>query len=301
MLSDAALAIAVDSDTKWLYNASRRLKRPLLRTLEDAIWWRLAHHLSGRVGIQLGEAARAADTLLSRGSDLGRVRLRATADDSVAVSIDLGRFHDGAALAIAAAIHLAVPRKRGRPLKNRPIAASPARDEPSSLGDASRVAAALEELDHSSPEIGEAGSGASGFLAALSQAGVPAIVVGSLAGVYYGAERHARSLDLVADLTPRPARLLSELLNRVGARPRGANVREGFAFEPVLIRSAACLALRIQGLAVNIVRAVPGIGEYPQVREASEIVVGDHLSYRVLSRSGLVRAAAGLARLSGDG
>ena len=67
MLSDAALAIAIDTDTKWLYNASRRLERPLLRTLEDTLWWRLTHHLSGRVGIQLAEAARAADILLARG------------------------------------------------------------------------------------------------------------------------------------------------------------------------------------------------------------------------------------------
>jgi hypothetical protein len=301
MLSDAALAVAVDTDTKWLYNASRRLNRPLSRTLEDAVWWRLTHHLSGRVGIQLAEAARAADTLLSRGSDLGRVRLRATADDSVAVSIDLGRFHDGAAIAIAAALHLAIPRKRGRPLKNRPIPASGGRDDLSLTGDAARVAVALEELDHPGRELGGVTPGASGFLAALSEAGVPVIVVGALASVYYGAERHAQSVDLVADLTPRPARILSDLLNRLDARPRGANVREGFVFEPVLVRSAPCLALRIQGLVVNIVRSVPGIGEYPQAREASELVVGDHLSYRVLSRAGLVRAAAGLARLSGDG
>ena len=301
MLSDAALAVAIDTDAKWLYNASRRLKRPLLRTLEDAIWWRLTHHLSGRVGIQLADAARAADTLLSRGSDLGRVRLRATSDDSVAVSIDLGRFHDGAALAIAAAIHLAVPRKRGRPLKHRAVPVAGAKDELDSMGDATRVVAALEEMDHAGAEAEGPESGASGFLAALSDAGVPFIVVGALAGVYYGAERTARSVDVVADLTPRPARLLSELLNRLGARPRGANVREGFVFEPVLVRSSACLPLRIQGLAVNIMRSVPGIGEYPQAREASEIVVGDHLSYRVLNRPGLARAAAGLARLSGDG
>lgn len=301
MLSDAALAIAVDTDTKWLYNASRRLRRPLARTPEDAVWWRLTHHLSGKVGIQLAEAARAADTLLSRGLDLGRVRLRATADDSVAVSIDLGRFHDGSALAISAAIYLAVPRKRGRPPRHRPNSSPGVRGEPGEPGNPVQVAAALEELDRSSTTIENGGTRASGFLATLSEAGVPFIVVGALAGVYHGTERGALSVDLVADLTPRPARLLSQALNQMGARPRGAHVRDDFTFDPGLVRSAACLALRVQGVAVNIVRSVPGIGEYPQAREASEIVVGERLSYRMLSRSGLVRASAGLARLSGDG
>jgi hypothetical protein len=300
MLSDAALAVAIDTDAKWLYNASRRLRRPLLRTQEDATWWRLTHHLSGRVGIQLAEAARAADTLLARGSDLGRVRLRATSDDSVAVSVDLGRFHDGAALAIAAAIHLAVPRKRGRPPRDRAVIPLPDRAEPVLPGDPGRLMAALDELDRSGFESESGGTRASGFLAALSQAEVPFIVIGALAGAYHGTERSAPSLDLVADLSPRPARLLSQLLNQLGARPRGAHVREGFALDPGLVRSATCLALRIQGFAVNIARSVPGIGEYPQAREASELVVGDHLSYRVLNRSGLTRAVAGLARLSGD-
>jgi hypothetical protein len=301
MLSDAALAVAIDADTKWLYNASRRLKRPLMRTHEDVTWWRLTHHLSGRVGIQLAEAARAADTLLSRGSELGRVRFRATTDDSVAVSVDLGRFHDGAALAIAAAIHLAVPRKRGRPPKHR--------SSPPPLGvggaisgaDLAGVAAALHALDRPSTGGEDETGGASDFLSALSEAGVPFIVVGALAGVHHGLERTSPSVDVIADLTPRPARLLSQLLNGLRAIPRGTHAREGFAFESSLVRSAACLALRIRGVAVNIMRAVPGVGEYPQAREASEIVVGEGLSYRVLNRAGLSLASAGLARLSGDG
>jgi hypothetical protein len=301
MLSDAALAVAIDADTKWLYNASRRLKRPLLRTHEDVTWWRLTHHLSGRVGIQLSEAARAADTLLSRGSELGRVRLRATADDSVAVSVDLGRFHDSAAVAIAAAIHLAIPRKRGRPPKHRSIPSVPGMGESGAVGDPARVAAALHALDRPVASIQSEARTATDLLSALSETGVPIIVVGALADVYHGVERTSPSVDLIADLTPRPARLLSQLLNRLGAVPRGTHVREGFAFEPSLVRSAPCLALRIHGIAVNIVRAVPGVGEYPQAREASEIVAGESLSYRVLNRAGLSLAAAGLARLSGDG
>src|SRR5262245_6153990 len=104
MFSDTALEIAVGANIKWLYNASRRLRRPLNRSREDAAWWRLTHHLAGRVGISLFDAARASDLLLSGQLDLPRVRLRATPDDTASISVDLARFNDGAALASAAAL-----------------------------------------------------------------------------------------------------------------------------------------------------------------------------------------------------
>jgi hypothetical protein len=139
------------------------------------------------------------------------------------------------------------------------------------------------------------------FVAELAVAGVPFVVVGAVAATYHGKASDAESLDLTADLSTRQARALSQTLNRLGALPRGVHVREGFAFDASLVRSAPSLALRHEGIAVNIGRSFTEIGEYPQVREVSELVADDHLSYRVLTRAGLDRAAAGLARHSGAG
>jgi hypothetical protein len=295
MLSDAALSIAVDASTKWLYNAARRLKRPLGRSLEDASWWRLTHHLAGRLGIPLVEASRASDLLLTQGSEVSRVRLRSTPDDTVAVSVDLARFYDGAALAAASALHLATPRPRGRPSRTRALSSAPlaARASPSPQEDSGRFVQAIvgvrseEGVENPGPVVH--------LLSVLSEAGVPFVIGGAVAAVFHGAGPAANSLDLIADLGARPARLLAQVLNRLGARPRGVHFREGFQFDSVLVRSAPSLALRAEGIALNISRAAPGIGEFPQVRESSYLIALEGLSCRVLSSEAVARAAA-LAR-----
>jgi hypothetical protein len=298
MLSDAALAIAADTDAKWLYNASRRLKRPLLRTFQAARWWRLVHHLAGRLRIQLADAARAADSLLSQGSELTRVRLRGTPDDSVGVSVDLSRFHDGAAIAIAAALHMAVPRRRGRPARPRRTTASGSQPLRRPLGDPPlRLANALASV--SANTGGGSTASALHLCSALSEGGVPYVIGGAIATSYHGQGHPSESIDLIADFSSRHARSLSHVLNRLGAFPRGVPLRDAFAYDAALVRSAACLALRFEGIALNVLPGLPAIGEFTQVKEQSELVALDRLSYRVLSSEACLRSA--LATPSGAG
>jgi hypothetical protein len=298
MFSDAALAIAVDTSTKWLYNASRRLKRPLRRSLEDAVWWRLTHHLAGRLGIPLADAARASDLLLAQGSDLSRVRLRSTEDDTVAVSVELSRFHDGAALAAAAALHLATPRRRGRPPRDRSGSRSVAAFQETSpaADDSVRLARALSAVRSSMG--GENGLSPVQILASITEAGVPFVVSGGVAGVFHGVRGEVDSLELVADPNARHARSLAHLLNRLGARPRSVHFREGFRLDSSLIRAAPCLSLRVAGIALNVTWSVPGVGEFPQVQEASRLVSLENFSCSVISRESFTRSVTGLARLT---
>jgi hypothetical protein len=298
MFSDAALAIAVDTSTKWLYNASRRLKRPLRRSLEDAVWWRLTHHFTGRLGIPLSDAARASDLLLAQGSDLSRVRLRSTVDDTVAISVELSRFHDGAAVAAAAALHLATPRRRGRPPREqspgRGLLPSP---QAPSGDDSIRLARALELVR--SPEGVASDLSVLKLLASLTEAGVPFVISGGVARAFHGDGREVDSLDIVADPTARHARSLAQALNRLEARPRGVHVREGFTLDSSLVRAVPCLALRVRGIALNVTRSLPGIGEFPQVYDASHLLLLESLSCRILTQDALTRTAAALARLMG--
>ena len=290
MLSDLALSIAVGCDIKWLYNSSSRVQRPLRRTFDDAVWWRLAHHLSSGVGVPLADAVKAADALLGQERAAMRVRLRATADDTVAVSVELGRFRDGAALAIAAAMHLATPRPRGRPRRQRvasegSLRAGTSTETPPTVDAPLRLETAFASIRSIDQTVASVIAPVQ-LSAALTEAGVPFVFVGQLAGVFHGVILRAESVDLAVDLDTRFARSISQVLTAVGAVPRGVAIRPEFSFDPALIRAVPCIALRVGGVAVNIVTSVRGVGEFAQIREQSEVVALESLAYRVLSRSG---------------
>ena len=256
MLSDAALALALGGEIKWLYNSARRLGRPVRRSADDAIWWRLVHHLAVGLGVALADAARSADTLLNTGLTPGRVRLRATRDESVSIGIDLARFHDGAALALAGALHLAVPRARGRP-RTRPDAGSAfafsavemetvvrrrAMSEPDRLNFALGVLLPDAETEHAGHTV----------VRALSTAEVPFALIGTSAAVFHCAPWVPESLDLCLDTSVRRGAVLAGVLNDLGARPRGVASREGFRFDAALLRASSMLALRVGSLPLNL-------------------------------------------------
>lgn len=143
-------------------------------------------------------------------------------------------------------------------------------------------------------------TGVAGLLTLLSEGEIPFVIVGGVARAVHGESVSVDSADLVADLSTRHARALSQVLNRVSARPRGVLSREGFAFDSALLRSVPCLALKINDVSLNISRTLAGVGEFPQVSEASVLVTLDGFSTRVLSQDGLSRAAAALPRLAGS-
>ncbi len=296
MLSDAALAMAVGCDPKWLYNGARRTRRALERTPANAVWWRLVHHLADGVGVSVANAVRAADALIALGPDAGRVRLKATVDETVAVSIDLSRFHDGAALAIAAAMHLAVPKRRGRPRKRSrqttveqaslPPAADTSHTAPSRL----RSAFSAVPVQHTDPVSGMSPE----LLAAhFLDSGVEFVIVGNVADAYHNALATDRPvgvcMDFVVSMEGNRAMTLARVLNSLGARPRGVAARNDFTFDSVLVRANDTMALRIAGVPVNIATSVPLVGTFPQVRDAADPVGLEGMNYLVLRAQGVPR------------
>ena len=294
MLTDAALARSIGGEIKWLYNSARRLGRPVRRSLDDAVWWRMVHHLAVGLGVPMVDAARAADTLLAAGMNPGRVRVSATRDESVAISVDLARFHDAAALALACALHMAVPKARGRPrIRTEPDTrpAFTAQEMATivqlrSMADADRLGLALRipAFDADANHTGQS------VVSALAQAGVPFAVAGNAAAAFHGAPWHADSLDLCADVSVRHGAVLARILNTLEAKPRGAPVREGFEFDSSLVRAVPMLALRVGSLPLNVTSAIDGLGEYSQIEDLCVQVPLECVRVRVITLEALLRS-----------
>ena len=305
MLSDSALGLAVGCDIKWLYNSARRLDKPIRRATDGATWWRLVHHLAVRLGVPLADAAQASDMLLAPDMHPGRIRLRSTPDESVSVVVDLGRFHDGAALALAAAQFLAVPRARGRPKTREAIAASAQFSSAEmatvlrlrALEPAARLSAAIDGMAGEVP----VGDGARRVLFSLSDANIPFVIVGEFAAAYYGAPWAATSLDLCADPSPRHSTAFAIVLNSLNAKPRGTATREGFRVDASLLRAVPMLALRIGSLDLNIYHEVGDVGEYQQVALKTVRVGTEDSAVFVLSLEALLQSKTpGALGISGE-
>lgn len=253
-LTDAQLAWFVGCKPKWLYNAARRTGHPIERTPEDARWWRLTHHLAQLLGITLARAAEGADTVLGLGLDSGRVRIGATPDDAVSVAVDIGRFHDCAALALAAAYEVIKPVRRGRPRKT-PLPSTAAR----AAGAAPVVREAGETVRASLAELTRPGgtTDANGLVDALVGLDLDPILGGFVARRITGARTPVGPLTVHIRSPGRADGRLATLLNSLGGRPRGAWHRAAFAFDRTLVRSVPVLALDLGGLPVTLVRA-PG-------------------------------------------
>ena len=296
MLSDAALGLAVGCDIKWLYNSARRLGKPLTRAMDEAIWWRLVHHLAVRLGVPLADAARASDMLLVPGMHPGRIRLRATPDESVSIVVDLGRFHDGASLALAAALFLAIPRTRGRP-KTRAGVGTPAQFSPEEMATVLRLRtleppARLSEALDGVPGEDPGSAGARRVLQSLSGENIPFVIVGETAAAFHGAPWPAASLDLCADLSQKHGAAFARALDHLNAQPRGTATRDDFQIDAPLLRAAPMLALRVGSLDLNIYQEVGDVGEYQQVAVKSVRVGFDVSAVFVLALDALMRSKA---------
>ncbi|MDA1081949.1 MAG: hypothetical protein O2973_09785 [Gemmatimonadetes bacterium] len=197
------------------------------------------------------------------------------------MSVDISRFHDSAALAVAAAIHLAVPKRRGRPRKSStkdaatPVVSAGGGVSPESS--ALRIERALATT-HSEAEPSVAGE----FIAALMDSGLSCVIAGEVAAVFHGTAKTATTIDIVVSLSGNRAAKLADVLNAFGAHPRGVAIRDAFSFDSSLVRSAAVLMLRARGLAIDVRHSVPRVGDFDQVREAADPVVLAGRTYLVL-------------------
>lgn len=196
----------------------------------------------------VADAATAATALLRLDPEAGRVRLRANAEDTVALSVDLSRFHDCAALALASAIAFSTPRRRGRPRRRLPSgeAAVPYPGSPrTSPEHAPRLSAAQERL-----------------FAALAGCCASNPIIIEQPGPAPTAHHDDRRLQLLVDSAAGTAVRLAETLTTLGARPRAVPTRPGFTIAPSCFSTLDRVALAIGDIALDIAISWPGAGRY---------------------------------------
>ena len=111
------MCLAVRTDKAWLFNSARLLKKRVHRTPSGARWWGMVRVLNREIGIPLKRAGQAADAILTSRVATNRIRIAATTDGGVALTVDLTRFHSTANAALAAALAFGQSRARGRPRK----------------------------------------------------------------------------------------------------------------------------------------------------------------------------------------
>jgi hypothetical protein len=269
VISDAVFSAAVGCPIKWIYNASHRLTRPVKRTPASVAWWRLVHHLSGELGLPLSDAERAADTLLASGISPGRVRLRSTDDESVAIVVDLPRFLDATALSLAGAIYGTPVRGRGRPRRDR---------HPATGGKFTAAELALIASRRAlTPDQRLDAADVKDTLVALCRSGVPFVVVGAAAAAIHGAPWPVTEVDVVVDAGRRYATPLAECVTELRAHPRCPEWRDGFAIDAQLIRASRVLALETGRLAITIHTTLPHLGDHAAVvRHADPVMISGY-------------------------
>jgi hypothetical protein len=121
------LAFAARTDTIWLQNARRLLKRRIFRTPNAARWWGFVRMLTVELGLPLKQSADAADAILGGELAMNRVRIAASKDGACALQVDLQRFLSTSNAALASAFVFAAPKTRGRRPRKRP---TPGRPDP---------------------------------------------------------------------------------------------------------------------------------------------------------------------------
>lgn len=302
-LSDAALSKAAACPTKWLYNSARRLGRPIGRTARDALWWRLLYAIVSDVRAPLSDAERAADLLLPLDPESGRVRLNLGKSGMLALSVDLPRFHDSAAVALAAAIHLTPHRKRGRPRRAVAQAHESPETTPSAPADVGPWGETLRRTLSSSNQ-------AEGPRAVRRLLGDPTMLLarpvivehtpGAVGGAVGAAPAGIWVVNIVCDFADPHATQLALLLNELGARPRGVAVRAGFRLDAGIVRAAGALALEIAPAAVDICDALPGVGRHAAVLDIADTLVIENQSFRALSAERLRWARRAAKRKAAD-
>ena len=116
ILTRSQFAEVVRADEKWVENTARVLERQLAYTPHEARYFGIVRLLANQFGIPIARSAQLADDAVRQPPDLRAYVMDGSADGSVALVLDLARYHSGFAAALATAVHRGGPRRAGRPV-----------------------------------------------------------------------------------------------------------------------------------------------------------------------------------------
>lgn len=109
-------ALAVTAGEKWVENTATLLSHSLKYTQGEARWMGLVRLFNHELGLPLKRSAGLADEAIRHPEWTRALRLEPGSSGAATIVVDLARFHSAHNAALSAALTLAGPRKRGRPL-----------------------------------------------------------------------------------------------------------------------------------------------------------------------------------------
>jgi hypothetical protein len=135
-------------------------------------------------------------------------------------------------------------------------------------------------------------------LTVLLDAGVEFVLIGGAAMVVQGGSRPTRDVDVCYSRSPENVKKLAAALAPFHPKLRGAPEGLPFRFDPETLRSGLNFTLSTDLGDLDLLGEVAGLGFYPAVCDASEVLTLFDRDCRVLSVEGLIRAkrAAGRPR-----
>lgn len=134
------------------------------------------------------------------------------------------------------------------------------------------------------------------LLSTLADAGVPFVVIGGVAAVLHGSATTTRDLDVCTPFTPEGFGRLLPVLTALDARFRVHPERPRLTIEPERFVAFRHLLLETRLGWLDLLREVPGVGGWDEVRAASEAIDFDGRAIRVLTLEALILAKRATGR-----
>lgn len=135
-------------------------------------------------------------------------------------------------------------------------------------------------------------------IARLVEAEVRFVVIGGVAAIAQGATWVTLDVDICYDNSPDNRHKLTALLTSLSAYPRGVEPGLPFIMDARTLRDHELLTLSTAVGDLDVMRHVPGVGDYAECFSRSEEVEVGGVRFRVLALSALIDAkrAAGRPR-----
>jgi predicted nucleotidyltransferase len=134
------------------------------------------------------------------------------------------------------------------------------------------------------------------IIASMSAAGIRFVVIGGVAATVQGSARFTNDIDICYDHGPDNVERLARLLREWHAYLREVEPGLPFVLDARQLRTTPVMTLATDRGAIDIFDRVPGLGEWDQVRAASETAAIGEVRFRVLTLEALIAAKKAAGR-----
>ncbi len=135
------------------------------------------------------------------------------------------------------------------------------------------------------------------MLDGLVKGRVKFVVVGGVAAALHGAERVTNDLDVVYDARDRDnVHSLATVLASWHAYPRGIEKGLPFIMDAPTLHAAPVLTLATTEGDLDVLDAIPGVGNYAEAEAHSDLVEAFDITFRILDLPTLIRSKRATAR-----